>query len=217
MIARFGGWTFDSDRRLVTGEGRPSVHLTPKAFDLLTALVEAAPRVVTKEELHRRLWPDAFVSDVTLVGVVKEVRRAFGEAGHSGPPLIRTSHGVGYAFEGLLPSPAPRSGVNYWLIVGGRRVLLEGPVCVLGRDAAADVRLDEAGVSRRHARIAMGDSGAWLEDLGSKNGTRIGQTACAGRVALRDGDTIHLGPVSIIFRASSGSMSTVTSTADDAD
>ena len=217
MIARFGGWTFDSERRLITGEGRPSVHLTPKAFDLLTALVVAAPRVVTKEELHRRLWPDAFVSDVTLVGLVKEVRRAFAEAGHAGPPLIRTSHGVGYAFEGMLASPAPRNGVDYWLVVGGRRILLDGAVSVLGRDPTADVRLDEAGVSRRHARIVMGDSGAWIEDLGSKNGTSIGQTACAGRVVLRDGDTIRLGPVSMIFRASSGSVSTVTSTAEDTD
>jgi DNA-binding response OmpR family regulator len=77
VIARFATWTFDSDRRLVTEESGEVVHLTPKAFDLLTILIVEAPRVVRKDELHRRLWPGAFVSDATLVGLVKEIRRAF--------------------------------------------------------------------------------------------------------------------------------------------
>lgn len=212
MIARFDGWTFDADQRLISGDGDRHVHLTPKAFDLLAALIEEAPRVVKKEELHRRLWPDAFVSDATLVGLVKEIRRAFVEAGHAGP-LIRTSHGVGYAFAAPLGATGPRSGVEYWLVVDGRRVRLEGTEIVVGRDPAADIQLDAAGVSRRHARIVIGSGGASLEDLGSKNGTSVGETSCTGRVALRDGDTIRLGPASMIFRASRGGMSTVTTTA----
>jgi DNA-binding winged helix-turn-helix (wHTH) protein len=210
VIARFDAWTFDTDRRLVTGDRDKVVHLTPKAFDLLAVLVEEAPRVVRKDELHRRLWPDAYVADATLVGLVREVRRAFLDAGHEGS-LIRTSHGVGYAFTGTLePSPSSRNGVDYWLLVAGRRVLLDRTEIVLGRDPMADVRLDAAGVSRRHARIVIGAGGASLEDLGSKNGTKLGETICAGRVALQDGDTIRLGPVSMIFRASRSGMSTVT-------
>ena len=67
------------------------VHLTPKAFDLLAALIEAAPRVLPKRELHERLWPGGVVSDATLVGMVKELRRALGDQ-DSPAPLIRTVH-----------------------------------------------------------------------------------------------------------------------------
>lgn len=211
MIVRFDGWTLDAGQRLITGDGGRRLHLTPKAFDLLVALIEAAPGVVKKEDLHRRLWPDAFVADATLVGLVKDVRRAFADAGHH-QPLIRTSHGVGYAFEAVLEAPPRHRGVDYWLVVDGRRVLLENTDIVLGRDPAADVRLDAAGVSRRHARIVIDAGGARIEDLGSKNGTIVRGAACVGLVALRDGDTIRLGPASVIFRVAAGGMSTVTTT-----
>jgi DNA-binding winged helix-turn-helix (wHTH) protein len=210
VIARFGEWTFDSDRRLVTDARGEVVHLTPKAFDLLSALIEQAPRVVRKVELHRRLWPGVFVSDATLAGLVKEVRRALRDV-VSGQSLIRTSHGVGYAFAGGAEHrPSERDRTDYWLIIEGRRIHLEDAEIVIGRDPASAVRLDAAGVSRRHARIVIRDRGAYLEDLGSKNGTRLGAWDCVGSAALHDGDTIWLGPVSIVFRASSSDISTET-------
>jgi DNA-binding winged helix-turn-helix (wHTH) protein len=73
------------------------IHLTPKAFDLLTLLIASAGRVVTKKELHERLWPDTFVSDATLVGLIKMLRRTLGDHDRRAP-TIRTMHGVGYAF-----------------------------------------------------------------------------------------------------------------------
>jgi pSer/pThr/pTyr-binding forkhead associated (FHA) protein len=72
------------------------------------------------------------------------------------------------------------------------------------------VRLDAAGVSRRHARIVLTSTGAYLEDLGSKNGTTLGGAVCAGPTLLQDGDTIRLGPVSMIFRVSDSKGSTDT-------
>jgi predicted XRE-type DNA-binding protein len=68
MSVRFGPFEVDSERRLLLKEGG-EVHLKPKAFDLLALLVAEAPRVVRKDELHRRLWPGTFVSDATLVGL----------------------------------------------------------------------------------------------------------------------------------------------------
>ena len=50
-MALFGSFEFDAARRQLSREGR-EVHLTPKAFDLLKVLLEAAPRVVPKGELH---------------------------------------------------------------------------------------------------------------------------------------------------------------------
>jgi DNA-binding winged helix-turn-helix (wHTH) protein len=210
VIVRFGGWTLDSDRRLITGDDDTVVHVTPKAFDLLIVLIEVAPRVVRKDELHRRLWPGVFVSDATLAGLVKEVRHAFRTPEHD-LPIIRTSHGVGYAFAaGPEPLLASNGCPDYWVIVGDRRVRLTSREVVIGRDAASDVRIDAAGVSRRHARIVVTPSGVYLEDLGSKNGTMLGGRACAGPTPLRDGDTIRLGPVAIVFRASDSEASTQT-------
>ena len=49
MAVRFGSFLLASDERRLT-RGDEHLHLTPKAFDLLTLLVDAAPRVVPKGE-----------------------------------------------------------------------------------------------------------------------------------------------------------------------
>ena len=107
MSLRFGLFTLDSDRRQLTHRESGELHLTPKAFDLLALLVAEAPRVVRKGELHERLWPGTFVSDATLVGLVKEIRRTLDDR-DADAPLIRTAHGVGYAFAGEFEKVAPR-------------------------------------------------------------------------------------------------------------
>jgi TolB-like protein/Flp pilus assembly protein TadD len=99
---RFGSLTFDARRRQLLHDNGDVLHLTPKAFDLLGVLLESSPRVVSKAELHERVWPGAFVSDATLAGLVKELRRALNDSAAGDRPLVRTSHGVGYAFSGEL-------------------------------------------------------------------------------------------------------------------
>ena len=69
MTVRFGSCELDAARRQLLREGR-EIHLTPKAFELLTVLVDAAPRVVKKAELHQCLWPNGIVSDAMLVGLI---------------------------------------------------------------------------------------------------------------------------------------------------
>ena len=70
--------------------------------------------------------------------------------------------------------------------------------------------LDVAGVSRRHARIVVGETDALLEDLGSKNGTCLADEPLRGCTALREGDRVHIGPIVIIFHASTAGISTET-------
>jgi sigma-B regulation protein RsbU (phosphoserine phosphatase) len=68
----------------------------------------------------------------------------------------------------------------------------------IGRDAGCDIPIDEPSTSRRHARFAPTPKGYVVEDLGSKNGTLVNDEPCTSR-ALRDGDQIEIGSVSITF------------------
>jgi DNA-binding winged helix-turn-helix (wHTH) protein len=193
----FDGFTLDTARRQLTRDGAV-LHLTPKAFDLLTLLVEQAPRVVSKRELHERLWKDTFVSDTTLVGVVKELRRVLDDQSRDNP-IIRTAHRIGYAF--CRPVTAPRRAeVAHWLIVNERRVALQAGDNVIGRDPMATVWLDVAAVSRRHACIVVDGPNVHVEDLGSKNGTMVGDRPVAGKWALRDRDVIRVGTIQLLYR-----------------
>jgi DNA-binding winged helix-turn-helix (wHTH) protein len=210
VSVRFGPFTVDSDRRQLTHRESGELHLTPKAFDLLALLVAEAPRVVRKAELHERLWPGTFVSDATLVGLVKEIRRTLDDR-DADAPLIRTAHGVGYAFAGDLERAAsPRNDVSRWVVTGGRKVPLNAGHNSIGRDPASTVVLDVPGVSRAHARIVIGPDGATLDDLGSKNGTKLAEKPVTASVVLRDGDRIQIGPILIVYHASASGMSTET-------
>jgi hypothetical protein len=83
---------------------------------------------------------------------------------------------------------------------------------LLGRDEDVSVRIDAPSVSRRHARlrVATGEP-ATLEDLGSKNGTWVGERRLEGApVALRDGDVLRLGKVELVFLDSKDKGSTQT-------
>jgi DNA-binding winged helix-turn-helix (wHTH) protein len=207
---RFGEFTLDADRRQLARDDA-EVHLTPKAFDLLWLLVSEAPRVVGKAELHERLWPGTFVSDATLVGLVKEVRRALDDRDPSAP-IVRTVHGVGYGFARPLDQPAASGSVDAvcWIVMGRRHVPLWEGANLIGRDPTAAVVLDAKGVSRRHAQVVVGARGAVLEDLGSKNGTRVGDATVTESVALRDGDEIRIGPVVLVYHASESKLPTDT-------
>jgi DNA-binding winged helix-turn-helix (wHTH) protein len=205
-MARFGSFEVDSLRRQLQ-RGDAVIHLTPKAFDLLTLLIEASPRVVAKAELHARLWPKTFVSDATLIGLVKELRRALDDHDRSAP-VIRTVHRVGYAFSAPLESVTPSGPDVGWLVSVERRILLAAGASIVGRDPSCEIWLDHATVSRRHARIVASRGRVELEDLGSKNGTQIGGAPLTGTTALRDGDELRFGQLLLTYRASTAVMQT---------
>ena len=215
MIRRFGPFVLDAGRRQLLRNEHPT-HLTPKAFDLLVLLVTEAPRVVNKRELHERLWPGTFISDATLAGLIKELRRALDD--HTpDAPILRTAHRVGYAFCAPLDTAAPRlSRPWHWLVLRGRRVALAEGENVVGRDPVSEICLDDPSVSRRHARMVIDGEGVRLEDLGSKNGTTIrGETVREPR-ALVAGDRLVFGSVVAVYRTSASGMSTETRSRGDA-
>ena len=207
--SRFGPFTIDAARRQLA-RGTVLIHLTPKAFDLLLLLVREAPRVVSKSELHDRLWPESFVTDASIAELVKEIRRALADSDRAAP-VIRTAHRIGYAL-GLdvddVPARPPMA--RHWLILSGRRVGLHEGENIIGRDPEAHVWLDEAWsvtTSCAHHRCR---NEVQLEDLGSKNGTTIGGRKMKGPVALDDGVRIVFGAFTAVYRRSADGMSTET-------
>jgi len=209
VFAHFGPFTLDPAARQLRRAG-VALHLTPKAFDLLTLLVAEAPRVVGKPELHERLWPGTFVSEATLVGLVKELRRVLEDRDREAP-VIRTAHGVGYAMAGTVTREQARpSTVWHWVDLETHRVQLVDGENLIGRDPDARVWLDVASVSRRHAQVVVGPQGAVLHDLGSKNRTTVGGTVLTTPVDLHDGDRIVIAGRVLVYRTSRSGLPTET-------
>src|SRR5690349_18263072 len=103
MRVAFGSFVFDSGTRELLDGGR-RVRVSPKAFDLLRLLLERRPSVVSKTEIHDRIWQGAFVGDANLSVVVAEIRQVLGDDSKDAQ-FIRTVHRVGYAFSGPVTVP----------------------------------------------------------------------------------------------------------------
>jgi Tol biopolymer transport system component/DNA-binding winged helix-turn-helix (wHTH) protein len=93
---RFGEFTLDADQRILLREGKP-LALAPKVFDTLLILVENSGRIVTKEELMSRLWPDTFVEEGNLPYNIKQLRKSLGDDVRR-PYYIETVARRGYRF-----------------------------------------------------------------------------------------------------------------------
>jgi DNA-binding winged helix-turn-helix (wHTH) protein len=212
----FGDCLFDRERRELTRHGSV-VHAGPKLLRLLELLLDTRPRALTKDEIHQSLWSGTFVSDATLTSLVAELRAAIGDDART-PQLVRTIHGYGYAFCGEVatethPSRPARDRMrSFRVIVGDREIALSPGEHVLGRSNDAAIFVDDVGVSRDHARITIGEQGATLEDLGSKNGTMLNGRTIDGPTVLADGALIVLGATALKFRVFETSSSTETQT-----
>ena len=188
--------------------------MSPKAFDLLALLVERRPEAVSKSDILETLWRDTFVSEGNLAVLIKEIRDALGDDAQR-PTFIRTVQRFGYAFCGAVTEStgarrSPLASAGCWLLWQGQRVVLSRGENVLGRDPAADVRVDAVGVSRRHAMIVVDTDAVMLHDLASKNGTYANNVRVDSPVGLVDGAEIRLGPAVLRFHQLANLTSTQT-------
>jgi eukaryotic-like serine/threonine-protein kinase len=95
-VYEFGGFRLDTRDRAMASAGRP-LSIAPKALDLLIVLVENRGRIVDKEDLMKKVWPDTFVEDNNLAFNISVLRKLFGESGAS-PRYIETIPKRGYRF-----------------------------------------------------------------------------------------------------------------------
>jgi eukaryotic-like serine/threonine-protein kinase len=92
----FGPFRLDADERLLSRDSQP-VPLPPKLIDTLLALVENRGHLVEKDDLIKRVWPDAFVEEGNLNKNVFLLRKTLGQW-DGGQEYIDTVPKRGYRF-----------------------------------------------------------------------------------------------------------------------
>jgi len=95
-VFEFGPFRLNPAERLLL-RGQTPVRLSPKAFDALVFMVENRGRLLEKEELLRKVWPDTFVEESNLAQHISILRKALQE-GEDGPRFIETVPKSGYRF-----------------------------------------------------------------------------------------------------------------------
>ncbi len=104
----------------------------------------------------------------------------------------------------IVMNQPPRIDAAAWLVADrgparGTVHRLEGERSLLGADAAADIRIDDAHISDQHASIRFSEGRFTLTDLDSTNGTRLNGEAVQ-KAEVTDGDRIGLGGTSWVFK-----------------
>jgi Tol biopolymer transport system component/DNA-binding winged helix-turn-helix (wHTH) protein len=196
---RFGPFTLDLESRQLTSGGE-DVHLEPKAFELLSALVLARPKALSKADLQERLWPGTFVAEANLSNLVAEIRATLGDPARA-PKYVRTAHGFGYAFcgeaeqstdpaeaapacvasesrhgveaEGPAVSASRQSSRVPWLVAG---------VLAIGLIAAVVIALRRDGDPASAARVAQFTIAS--PEHASFGGPRLGGSGAATQLAV---------------------------------
>src|SRR5215470_1761387 len=93
---RFGEFIVDTEQKVLFRAGTP-IALTPKVFDTLLVLIENSGRIIEKDELMNRLWPDSFVEEANLAYNIQQLRRSLGDNARR-PAYIETVARRGYRF-----------------------------------------------------------------------------------------------------------------------
>lgn len=92
----FGPFRLDPRKKLLS-RGPEPVTLTPKVFETLVLLVENRDRVLSKDDLMGKLWPDTFVDEANLSQNIFILRKTLGETAQDQRYIV-TVRGTGYRF-----------------------------------------------------------------------------------------------------------------------
>ena len=96
VFYEFGPFRVDPDKQILLRENHP-VPITPKAFDTLLILVRHSREVVSKDELMKAVWPEAFVEESNLSQNIFALRKALGDTPEARRYIV-TLPGRGYRF-----------------------------------------------------------------------------------------------------------------------
>lgn len=141
-IYEFGAFRLDvAERRL--SRGTDPIPLTPKAHDVLVTLVRQGGGLVTKHDLLKTIWPDAFVEEGILAVHVSTLRRALGDTGRP-PAFIETVSRRGYRFISPVRTVDPSACTTLTTLA----VLPFRPLIAEARDAALELGIADSMITR---------------------------------------------------------------------
>jgi adenylate cyclase len=112
---RFGEFALDADQKVLLHKGKPLL-LAPKVIDTLLTLVEHSGRIVEKQELMTRVWPDTFVEESNLTYSIRQLRKTLGDDPRN-PRYIETIPKRGYRFLEASSTKGEISSVGVGIIV----------------------------------------------------------------------------------------------------
>jgi DNA-binding winged helix-turn-helix (wHTH) protein/tetratricopeptide (TPR) repeat protein len=119
VAVRFAGFSIDFENRLLL-RGRDVVAVQPKVFACLALLVRHPGQLITTQRLRAELWPAVRVEPESVRRIIREARRAIGDAGRE-QRLIQTRARLGIVFVGEVsmdPAPTSASVETPWTFVG---------------------------------------------------------------------------------------------------
>ena len=188
-MLEFGPYRIDREQRLLTKE-RDIVPLAPKVFDILLVLVESGGRMLEKENLLGRVWPDAFVEEGSLARNISTLRKALGENPHDQKYIV-TVPKRGYRFVAkVITGEAPGK-------LGGG---LESPTAPLALGTGPDTFVGREREKKRlagHFQRMLGGSGNLVFLTGEAG---IGKSALAEEF-MRSVRRLHPGVILATGRA----------------
>jgi DNA-binding winged helix-turn-helix (wHTH) protein len=171
----FGRFRLDLARRELRRDER-LVRLGGRALDILCVLASAGGKVVSKDELMKRVWAGVAVEEHNIQVHISALRRALAEDG-DGESWIVTVPGRGYRFLGSPGSPAAgKSAPTSSLTVADEPSLATTVLSLIGEGAALDEAADEL------VAIATEQGFPFWGALG---------TICRGWVKAKDGYVIE--------------------------
>lgn len=184
------------DRRLAPNDF--TIDLAPSDFDRLSGFGDTLSRELA-DMLHQHAADEHY-------GFVGPVRLNFQRVDDLTTGRFRVRSQATAAVTASTPparSSPPDPGPPVVVEINGDRHPVEPPGVVLGRGSAATLRIEDPGVSRRHAELRVQPAAAGpvvtIVDLGSTNGTVVnGQRVT--QATLSDGATVRVGSTDILVR-----------------
>ncbi|MBZ5615751.1 MAG: winged helix-turn-helix domain-containing protein [Acidobacteriia bacterium] len=175
----FGAFCLDPAGPLLFREGQV-IPLAPKVADVLLVLLENCGKVVEKEYLLRKVWPDTFVAEGSLARTVSILRKALGEE----QEYIATVPKRGYRFVASVRQPP--SAATIPTVVPGRVLLAVLPFQNLNSDKEqeyfadgmteemttqlARLNLDQLRVIARTSAMTYKGTGKSIDEIGRELG-----------------------------------------------
>lgn len=173
--------------------GSRVIKLRPKAFAVLSQLVERPGQLITKDELLSAVWPNTFVSDTALKVIIRQLRKAL-EDDPKTPQFIETAHRRGYRFIGKLADheliTAADETVKHAAVTQSlSQYTGDRPLAVVGRDKALALMqgwLQRMRSGARQIVFLTGEAGigkstlvdAFAQRIAADSPTRIARGQC---------------------------------------